>query len=148
MPNTPNFDWLISSSNSIKDLSQTIIEYCVFDLLKRPTVTYAKLAKLGIVENPVLDPQVQEQIDIQIKYAGYINRQTEEIMRSQRSEEQTIPSDFDYTIISGLSKEIVEKLSKTKPQTIGQAMRISGVTPAAISLLVVHLKKNRGSGEQ
>lgn len=116
-------------------------EYNIIDLLKRPSVTYEILAKLELINPAVADPQVAEQIDVQIKYAGYITRQTEDITRSQRAEDQKIPVDFDYSIISGLSREIVEKLTKTKPQTIGQASRIAGVTPAAISLLLVYLKR-------
>jgi len=116
-------------------------EYNIIDLLKRPSITYDLLAKLELIGIAVEDPQVAEQIDVQIKYAGYITRQTEEITRSKRAEDQKIPVDFDYSIISGLSREIVEKLSKTKPQTIGQASRIAGVTPAAISLLLVYLKR-------
>lgn len=111
-------------------------EYSAADLLKRPAINYAHLFH-------VTDPSVAEQVDIQYKYAGYIARQAEEIARTERSEDTLIPHDMDYTSISGLSNEIVAKLSKTRPQTIGQAMRISGVTPAAISLLLVFLKKAR-----
>lgn len=111
-------------------------EYNAMDLLRRPQITFAHLSE-------VLDPEVAEQIEIQAKYEGYITRQAEEIERSARSEDTLIPADFDYKKVSGLSNEIVEKLRKTQPQTIGQAMRISGVTPAAISLLLIYLKKKR-----
>lgn len=109
-------------------------EYNATDLLKRPGINYAHLFE-------VTDPQVAQQVEIHIKYAGYIVRQAEDIERSLRSEDAKIPVDFDYKRISGLSNEIMEKLKKTTPQTIGQASRIPGVTPAAISLLLVHLKK-------
>lgn len=111
-------------------------EYSCMDLLKRPEIKYEHLF-------PVETPVVAEQIEIQAKYAGYIARQEEEIIRAQRSEDVKVPIDFDYKKVSGLSNEIVEKLTKTKPHTIGQASRVAGVTPAAISLLLVFLKRAR-----
>lgn len=130
-PNTPAAQSLQHKTGEILER-----EYSAVDLLKRPSITYASLFE-------VTDPQVAEQVEIQIKYSGYIVRQAEEIERGQRSEDVKIPLDFDYKNISGLSREIVEKLSKTKPLTIGQASRIPGLTPAAISLLLVFLKKYR-----
>ncbi len=118
-------------------------EYSVMDLLKRPSVTYKGLADMQIIVDALDDQQAAEQVEIQAKYAGYIVRQAEEIERSSRGEDTKIPADFDYSKISGISKEITEKLFKAKPQTLGQAARISGVTPAAISLLLVFLKKNK-----
>ncbi len=137
----PNTD----ASTMLAALTGEVVEreYSLTDLLKRPSITYAKLTQLNLINEPVADLQVAEQIDIQIKYAGYITRQSEEIERSAKSESQIIPADFNYAQVSGLSKEITEKLSKTKPETIGQASRISGVTPAAISLLLVYLKRAR-----
>lgn len=127
-----------SEAKKLADLTGVILEreYSASDLLKRPEITFAHLFETN-------NPQVAEQVEIQAKYAGYIARQAEEIERSLRSEEVIIPVDFDYKKVSGLSNEIVEKLKKTKPQTIGQASRISGVTPAAISLLLIYLKKKR-----
>jgi tRNA uridine 5-carboxymethylaminomethyl modification enzyme len=116
-------------------------EYSAVDLLKRPSITYGDLVQANVIKDAVNDPQVAEQVEIQIKYAGYIARQAEEIERSQRSEELRIPVEFDYSVVSGLSREIVEKLSRNRPETIGQAGRISGVTPAAISLLLIYLKR-------
>lgn len=116
-------------------------EYSIADLLKRPEVNYADIFDLL---DSAPEPEVAEQIVIQAKYAGYINRQEQEIARMQRHEDTQIPNDFAYHKISGLSKEIVEKLSNVRPQTIAQAARISGVTPAAVSLLLVFLKKNVG----
>lgn len=130
-PGTPEAELLAQQTGEIIER-----EYSAADLLKRPGISYAHLFE-------VADHKVAEQVDIQSKYAGYIVRQTEEIARSERSDEVIIPHDFDYKSISGLSNEVVAKLSKTKPQTIGQASRISGITPAAISLLLVFLKKVR-----
>ncbi len=130
-PGTPAAEFLTQQSGEFLER-----EYSAADLLKRPGVSYAHLFDVD-------DPKVAEQVEIQAKYAGYIVRQTEEIARSERSDEVMIPVDFDYKSISGLSNEVVAKLTKTKPQTIGQASRISGVTPAAISLLLVFLKKAR-----
>jgi tRNA uridine 5-carboxymethylaminomethyl modification enzyme len=91
----------------------------------------------------VEDGQVAEQVEIQASYAGYIKRQQDEIEKTRRHEETGLPELLDYTQVSGLSTEVVEKLNRHRPATIGQAARISGVTPAAISLLLVHLKRNR-----
>ena len=88
-----------------------------------------------------------EQVEIRTKYAGYIDRQQEEIARLRASEDTRLPVDIDYLGISGLSKEIQNKLNQARPETLGQASRIPGVTPAAISLLLIHLKK-RASGRQ
>ena len=88
-----------------------------------------------------VDEQVAEQVAIQAKYAGYIDRQQTEINRTQRYEHLKLPEDVDYAAVSGLSNEVSEKLRKQRPQTLGQAARIPGITPAAISLLLVHLKK-------
>ena len=90
---------------------------------------------------------VAEQVEIKTKYAGYIDRQQDEIARLRASEDIRLPADLDYATISGLSKEIQHKLSSSRPETLGQAGRIPGVTPAAISLLLIHLKK-RGAGRQ
>jgi tRNA uridine 5-carboxymethylaminomethyl modification enzyme len=115
-------------------------EYSLLDLVKRPEVTYADAASLKGV--PVTDdPQVAEQVEIQIKYEGYIARQQEEIERLRKNENTRLPDDFDYEGISGLSNEIKMKLQQVRPATLAQASRISGVTPAAISLLLVYLKK-------
>ena len=89
------------------------------------------------------DLQVAREAEIQAKYAGYIDRQHVEIERQRRYEELTLPGDFDYAQVHGLSREVSEKLTRNRPQTLGQAGRIPGVTPAAISLLLVHLKRGR-----
>ena len=88
-----------------------------------------------------LDKQVREQVEIQIKYAGYIERQTREVRRQQYYENLRLPANMDYSEVNALSIEVRQKLDKQKPETLGQASRISGVTPAAISLLLIYLKK-------
>lgn len=120
-------------------------EYNLLSLLSRPEIDYAGLTAL--TGAPEIDPQVAEQVEIKVKYAGYIERQQEEITRLRASENIKLPVDIDYPGISGLSKEIQAKLSQARPETLGQASRIPGVTPAAISLLMIHLKK-RGAARE
>ncbi|WP_020561305.1 tRNA uridine-5-carboxymethylaminomethyl(34) synthesis enzyme MnmG [Thiofilum flexile] len=118
-------------------------EYRLAELLARPNVSYEGLMSLPLAANDaVLDPKVVEQVEIQIKYAGYIERQNEEIARQERQESTLLPADFDYGKVSGLSNEVRQKLQHQKPTSIGQAARIPGITPAAISLLLVALKKH------
>ena len=120
-------------------------EYSLYDLLRRPDVSYAELISLplgsAVPVDALSDPLVIEQVEIQAKYQGYIDRQTEEVEKSLASEEACLPDDIDYSRIGGLSNEIQQKLVRHKPQTIGQASRIQGMTPAAISILLVHLKR-------
>ena len=108
----------------------------IYELLRRPEVTYA-----GVVETPVPDRAVAEQVEIQAKYEGYITRQRAEVERRKGAESTRLPQDLDYHDVRGLSAEVQQKLNRHRPETIGQASRISGVTPAAISLLLVHLKR-------
>jgi len=119
-------------------------EYSLTDLLRRPQVTYASLMTLPGAGPGETDPQVVEQVEIQAKYAGYIQRQQDEVERSRGQEELKLPADLDYREVHGLSIEVSQKLNQHKPETLGQAGRISGVTPAAISLLLVHLKRRSG----
>jgi tRNA uridine 5-carboxymethylaminomethyl modification enzyme len=130
-----------NQSQMLAQLTGQIIEreYSYYDLLKRPEVTYKHLYEIGF-DAPIGD-DVKEQLEIACKYSGYIERQTLEIEKLKKSENVLIPTDFDFKKISGLSNEIVEKLSKVRPATIGEASRIPGVTPAAISLLLIFLKK-------
>jgi tRNA uridine 5-carboxymethylaminomethyl modification enzyme len=116
-------------------------EYSLFDLLRRPNVSYSSLMTIG--GPAVEDPQVAEQVEVQAKYAGYIERQQLEVARQEHNEALAIPAEFDYGRIRGLSVEVRQKLERHRPQTVGQASRISGVTPAAVSLLLVYLKKRR-----
>jgi len=115
----------------------------VLDLIKRPEITYASLMSVADLGPGVADEKVAEQIEITVKYSGYLDRQRDDIERQRRHEDSEIPKDFDYKSISGLGTEIESKLIKVQPETIGQAQRIPGMTPAAISLLLVTLSKRR-----
>ena len=126
-------------------------EYKLFDLLRRPDVSYEALMSLdggkyasGDVSRETLgdlSAPVVEQVEIAAKYAGYIERQKDEVQRAAHYERMRLPADLDYMQVAALSIEVRQKLQKHRPETLGQASRISGVTPAAISLLLVHLKK-------
>ena len=111
------------------------------DLLRRPQIDYAKLTSVTELGPAVEHEDVAAQVEVQTKYAGYLERQREEIERQRRHENTSIPTSFDYDKVRGLSAEVLLKLKRSLPTTIGQAARISGVTPAAISLLLVHLKR-------
>jgi tRNA uridine 5-carboxymethylaminomethyl modification enzyme len=111
------------------------------DLLRRPELDYAALTGVPELGPPVDDPEVALQVEVQAKYAGYLERQREDIERQRRQESTPIPASFDYDRVRGLSAEVLLKLKRALPATIGQASRISGVTPAAVSLLLVHLKR-------
>ena len=117
-------------------------EYSLLDLLRRPDVTYASLMTLPGAGEKTSDPAVSEQVEISVKYHGYIARQQDEVARSVEQESLRLPSNMDYTQVRGLSKEAQQKLNQHQPETLGQAGRISGMTPATISLLLVHLKKS------
>ena len=117
-------------------------EYSLFELLKRPELNHGIIDSLFPKEDRELSPVVAEQIEIDAKYSGYINRQQDEIDRLQRHENTAIPRDFDYKSILGLSNEVKQKLDDAMPETLARAARIPGVTPAAISLLLVSLKKH------
>lgn len=118
-------------------------ETSALDLIKRPELDYAKLMQVPTLGPGVADPKVAEQVEISVKYAGYLDRQREEIARQQRHEATPIPASFDFAGVNGLSAEVLQKLQKVSPSSIGQAQRIPGVTPAAISLLLVHLERAR-----
>lgn len=120
-------------------------EHSLLDLLRRPEIEYEGLISLIPDMQPVADAKVAEQVTIQAKYAGYIERQQQEIEKQIRHEETSLPDGLDYADVRGLSNEVQEKLAKVRPATIGQASRISGVTPAAISILLVHLKKHKAA---
>ncbi|NOS96719.1 MAG: tRNA uridine-5-carboxymethylaminomethyl(34) synthesis enzyme MnmG [Methylotenera sp.] len=116
-------------------------EYSLFELLRRPEVSYDALLTLGADGLGEIEPAVREQVEIAAKYQGYIDRQADEVARSRGQENTALPSDLDYSQIHGLPIEAQQKLNAQKPETIGQASRISGITPAAISLLLVYLKR-------
>mgnify|MGYP000879396919 FL=1 len=120
-------------------------ETSVLDLIKRPELDYAKLMTVPSIGPGVDDAQVAEQVEIGVKYAGYLDRQRDEIERQQRNESTPIPAGFDFAAVRGLSAEVQQKLERVQPETIGQAQRIPGMTPAAISLLLVHLERARRS---
>ena len=109
------------------------------DLLKRPELTYADIAALRGEASS--DRQVAEQVEIQAKYAGYIDRQQDDIARLRRYENTALPADLDYEAVDGLSNEVKQKLTAARPDTLARAGRVPGVTPAAISLLLVYLKR-------
>ena len=116
-------------------------EVTAYDLLRRPEMNYTMLAEIQGLTNNLEDEKVVEQIEIHAQYAGYMERQLFEIEKSKAQENKSIPDSFDYQSVTGLSAELTEKLIKIKPQTIGQATRVQGMTPAAVSLLLVHLKR-------
>ena len=118
----------------------------VFDLLKRPETSYRALVAVDGLGPGVADETVAQQMEIQARYHGYIERQRDEIERTRRHEDAALPDDLDYAAVRGLSAEVREKLQRHRPTSVGQAARIAGVTPAAVSLLLVHLKKLELSG--
>ncbi|HET9044615.1 MAG TPA: tRNA uridine-5-carboxymethylaminomethyl(34) synthesis enzyme MnmG [Burkholderiales bacterium] len=122
-------------------------EYPLLDLLKRPDVTYAALMTLPGAGPGTSDATVAAQVEVQAKYAGYIVRQQDEVARQEAHESTQLPRDLDYGVVRGLSMEVRQKLAQQRPETIGQASRIQGVTPAAISLLLVHLKRRAVRGK-
>ena len=111
------------------------------DLVRRPEMTPDSLRKAFPQDVPNFGAEVDEEVDIQLKYASYIERQLEQVDRFQKMEDQRLPSDLDYGDIGGLSREVIEKLSTIQPANLGQAKRISGVTPAALGAIMVYLKK-------
>ena len=115
-------------------------EATAHDLLKRPEIHYQDLVEFADVDCHD-DPSISSQVEILVKYSGYIDRQTDEIKKLKKNEQVRLPADIDYSTIVGLSNEVRQKLLDHRPETIAQASRISGVTPAAVSLLLVHLKK-------
>jgi len=117
-------------------------EVSAFDLLRRPEINYATLREIPGLTGNLDQADCIEQVETQAQYSGYLERQRQEIEKARQHEEKTIPPDFDYQQVKGLSAELTEKLKKQQPQTIGQAARIQGMTPAAVSLLLVYLKKS------
>ncbi|MEC8822975.1 MAG: FAD-dependent oxidoreductase, partial [Pseudomonadota bacterium] len=109
------------------------------ELLRRPEIVYDHIAEIGAERAE--DPNVADQVEIEIKYEGYISRQADEIERLRKNENTALPLDLDYDVIGGLSNEIKQKLKDVRPETVAQASRIQGVTPAAVSQILVHLKK-------
>ncbi|AXA33833.1 tRNA uridine-5-carboxymethylaminomethyl(34) synthesis enzyme MnmG [Francisella adeliensis] len=138
--------WIGPQTQKARDLEQYLDkkmtrESTLFDLLKRPEIDYDKLSKIDGLELNLQDTSVIEQIEISAKYAGYIDRQNKDIEKSAVLELKEIPSEFDYSQVKGLSNEVLQKLTEQKPTTLGEASRIPGITPAAISLLTIYMKK-------
>ncbi len=132
-----------AAANQFTDLFSQPLEreYNAWELLRRPQVNYQQLMSIESCGPAVIDPAVAEQIDIQAQYHGYLARQKEEILRQQQYENALIPANIQYDKISGLSAELQQKLNQIRPATLSQAKRIPGITPAAISLLLIYLKK-------
>ncbi|WP_394539039.1 tRNA uridine-5-carboxymethylaminomethyl(34) synthesis enzyme MnmG [Lysobacter enzymogenes] len=142
--------WAAPNNALGREIAQTLgievsRESSARDLLKRPELDYARLMRVASLGPGVSEPEVAEQVEIGVKYAGYLDRQRDEIERQQRNEHTPIPEGFDYAAVRGLSAEAQQKLERVRPQTVGQAQRIPGMTPAAISLLLVHLTRARRS---
>ena len=133
---------LITSEDAERVFGQRLErEYTLEQLLRRPNVDYASLLSLPIAGEPATDPLVAEQVEIQVKYAGYVERQKDEVARRNEIEDVRLPPEIDYCKVPGLSKEVQQRLTQARPETLGQASRLQGMTPAAISLLLVHLKR-------
>jgi len=142
-----NTTWVQKDHASVKELNLQLKspmskEATLEDILRRPETKYEDVMSIDAFGPAISDRQAAEQVEIQIKYQGYIDRQLDEIEKKKRHENTLIPADFDFGQISGLSNEVVAKLSDARPETIGKASRISGITPAAVSLLLVYLKKH------
>lgn len=135
----------VSHSEELKDILDKPIAHDnkASEFLKRPEINYQHLLKLSDLNLPELPLEIAEQVEIQTKYAGYIERQQQDIAQLRKNENVLLPESIEYSQVSGLSAEVIQKLNKIKPKTLAQAGRISGITPAALSLLLVHLKKNR-----
>jgi len=144
----------LSSRHILRDDAERVLgqplerDHSLEALLRRPQTTYAGLMTLHGAGPGVDDPQIAEQVEIQAKYHGYIDRQREEIARHRLHEELRLPRDLDFRAVRGLSVEVQQKLNQHRPETLGQASRIAGVTPAAISLLLVHFKRRSGRADQ
>lgn len=142
--------WVNPGNDIGKSLKETLgvalsKEARALDLLRRPEISYAELMKVAGLGPGSSDAKVAEQVDVQVRYSGYLTRQAGEVEKNQRNEETRIPAGFDYSQVQGLSAELREKLQETLPENIGQASRIPGMTPAAISLLLIFLKRHRGA---
>ncbi len=132
-----------ATAGRLNDLIERPIsrEYSLFDLLKRPELDYKKIC--AVSESEPVEEAAGQQLEISAKYAGYIDRQTDEVAKVKNQEHHKIPATFNYSGVSGLSNEVQQKLGDVKPETIGQASRVPGVTPAAVSLLLIHLKRQQ-----
>jgi tRNA uridine 5-carboxymethylaminomethyl modification enzyme len=142
---------ILPAERAVAALGQPIErEYTLFELLRRPNVSYRSLSLISSYSEGAEDKTVQEQVEIQAKYQGYIARQRDEVERQEAQEGARLPEDLDYAQVRGLSIEARQILARQRPETLGQAARISGITPSAISLLLVHLRRHKpqASGEK
>ena len=114
----------------------------MYNLLKRPEISFSDLIRLGQIGEEI-EPEIQEQLEIHVKYEGYIQKQLKQVEKFKKMEKVKIPPDMDYSQVKGLKIESVQKLQKLQPENLGQASRISGVSPADISVLMVYLEKRR-----
>jgi tRNA uridine 5-carboxymethylaminomethyl modification enzyme len=137
----------VSHNEALKTIIEKPLQQdcCAHDFLKRPEVNYQTLLNLKDLDLPTVPLDIADQVDVQTKYAGYIDRQLQDIERLRQQENTLLPESLDYQKVTGLSAEVMQKLMRIKPTTLAHAGRISGVTPAALSLLLVHLKKHRQS---
>src|SRR5690606_1126220 len=143
----------VVQSHSVEELLGQPLEKeaSAYDLLKRPRITYKNLVATSGENGELLfgpgvgDPKVAEQVEIQVKYAGYIQKQKEEVERQQAQENLAIPEGFDYDRVPSLSFEARARLKQAQPATVGQASRVSGITPAAVSLLLIQLKREQAA---
>ena len=138
--------WIGPQTQKARDLEKFLDkkmtrESTLFDLLKRPEIDYSKLQQISELNLNLKDEVIIEQIEISAKYSGYIERQHKDIAKSATFEQKAIPTDFNYSQVKGLSNEILQKLTEQKPTTLGEASRIPGITPTAISLLTIYMKK-------
>jgi tRNA uridine 5-carboxymethylaminomethyl modification enzyme len=137
---------LVPEADALRVLAKPLErEYRLFDLLRRPEVDYRSLLTLPGAGEGLADRQAVEQVEVQAKYAGYIERQKEDVEHTAAQESLPLPVDMDYREVRGLSIEVRQRLTQHRPETLGQASRVQGVTPAAISVLLVHLKKRQAA---
>lgn len=135
---------MLSAEESTRVLGKGIErEYNLFDLLRRPEVSYASLHSLAVAGEGLSDPILVEQVEIEAKYQGYISKQQDEVARAQAYETMRLPEDMDYDNIAGLSLEVRQRLKRHRPETLGQAGRLQGITPAAVSMLLIYLKRTQ-----
>jgi tRNA uridine 5-carboxymethylaminomethyl modification enzyme len=140
---------MLPADEAIRLIGQPIDhEYSLFELLRRPTLSYAQVLSLPGGGDGVDDPSVAEQVEIAAKYQGYIDRQNDEVDRQRDQETLRLPADIDYSLFTGLSMEVRQRLQKARPETLGQAARLQGITPAAISVLLVYAKRGFKPDEQ
>jgi len=140
---------ILPAAEAIRLIGQPIEhEYSLFELLRRPNLNYTQVLALPGGGAGVDDARVAEQVEIAAKYQGYIDRQNEEVEKQREQETLRLPADLDYSLLTGLSMEVRQRLQKARPETLGQAARLQGITPAAISVLLIYAKRGFKPDEQ